>query len=154
MRRLPFVVAACAALCATASAAASVQPIPRPALLRIDRAAGYRNFLPTRPIQGFTYSSWSDKNGILRVDFRNKAGKVIEWLVEPMTGACDAGKQQSFQLGGNKVWWAQDPTKQYAWRCVFDQAGKPLRLEASSSIPPTSFAAAGLGIIVAHANRH
>ena len=153
MRRLPFVLAACAALCATASAVASVQPIPRPALLRIDRAAGYRNFLPTRPIQGFTYFAWSDKHA-LRVDFRNKTGGVIEWRVEPMTGPCSAGKQTSFQLGGNKVWWAQNAKEQFAWRCVFDQAGKPLRLEAATSLPPAKFGPSGLGVIVAHANRH
>jgi len=150
---LPIIVAAFAALALPSLAAAAVQPIPQSALLRIDRAVGYRNFLPTRPIQGFTYFAWSYKNA-LRVDFRNKAGQVVEWRVEPMTGPCDAGKQQSFQLGGNKVWWAQTAKEQFAWRCVFDQAGNALRLEAASSIPPTKFGPSGLGVIVAHANRH
>jgi hypothetical protein len=133
---------------------AAAMPIPHSSLLAIDHKVGYRNFLPTRTIPGFTYYRWTDKGGILRVDFRNKAGKTIEWRVEPMTGACDAGKQKSYQLGGNKVWWAQGPSEQYAWRCVFDQAGKPLRLEAATTLSPTKFAAPELGVIVAHANRH
>jgi hypothetical protein len=133
---------------------AVAMPIPHPALLAIDRAAGYRNFLPTRAIQGFTYDRWSDKGGVLRVDFRNRAGAILEWRVEPISGACDAGKQQSFQLGGNKVWWAQSAGEQFAWRCVFDQAGKSLRLEAATTLAPTKFGPSGLGVIVAHANRH
>ena len=78
----------------------------------------------------------------------------LEWRVLPMSGACDAGKQQSFQLGGNKVWWAQDAKEQFAWRCVFDLAGKPLRLEAVSSAPPTKLGPAGLGFVAAHAKRY
>jgi hypothetical protein len=128
-------------------------PIPHNALLAIDRSAGYRNFLPTRAI-GFTYTGWSHKNGVLRVDFRNKSGLRLEWRVLAMAGSCDAGKQQSFQVGGNKVWWAQNATEQYAWRCVFDQAGKPLRLEAASSAPTNKLAPVGLGIVAARAKRY
>jgi hypothetical protein len=128
-------------------------PIPHAALLKIDRAAGDRNFLPTR-VDGFAYTGWSHKGGRLRVEFKNKAGVRFEWRVLPMTGSCDAGEQQSFQLGGNKVWWAQNATEQRAWRCVFDQAGKPLRLEAASSAPANKFAPAGLGVVVAHAKRY
>ena len=84
----------------------------------------------------------------------NKAGVRFEWRVVPMSGSCDAGKQKSFQLGGNKVWWAQNGAEQRAWRCVFDQAGKPLRLEAASTAPAARLAPAGLGIVVAHAKRY
>ena len=135
-----------------ASAAAAL-PIPHAALLKIDRAASYRNFLPTQVI-GFTYQGWSYKQSKLRVEFKNKAGIRFEWRVLPMTGSCDAGKQQSFQLGGNKVWWAQNATEQFAWRCVFDLAGKPVRLEAASSAPTNKLAPAGLGIVAAHAKRY
>ena len=86
---------------------AAAVPIPHNALLAIDRQMTGRNYLPTRVV-GFTYSGWSHKNGVLRVDFRNKSGLNFEWRVLPMTGSCDAGKQQSFQVGGNKVWWAQN----------------------------------------------
>jgi opacity protein-like surface antigen len=154
MRRLLIASLVAVATAPAAASAATAQPIPRNSLLAIDRKAGYRNFLPTRTIQGFAYYRWTDKGNVLRVDFRNKSGAIVEWRVEPMTGPCDAGKQTSYQLGGNKVWWAQGATEQYAWRCVFDQGGKPLRLEAATTLPPTKFAGVGLGTIVAHANRH
>ena len=86
--------------------------------------------------------------------FRNKAGRTVVWSVAPMTGACDAGKQKSFQLAGNKVWWAQDATGQRAWRCVFAQDGKPLRLTASSTTPPTRLADVGLGTVAASGKRY
>ena len=132
---------------------ATAVPIPHTALLAIDRSAGYRNYLPTRTLD-FTYAGWSHQAGVLRVEFRNRAGLRFEWRVLPMKGSCDAGKQQSFQLGGNKVWWAQSATEQHAWRCVFDQAGKPLRLEAASSAPVNKLAPAGLGIVASHAKRY
>jgi hypothetical protein len=128
-------------------------PIPHDALLRIDRAAIHRNFLPTR-VLGFAYTGWSDKGGVLRVEFRSKAGLEFEWRVEPMTGSCDAGKQQSFQLSGNKVWYAQVGSEQRAWRCAFDQTGKPVRLEAASNAPPTKLAGVGLGAVAASAKRY
>lgn len=128
-------------------------PIPHAALLKIDRAASYRNFLPTR-VAGFTYRGWSYRKGMLRVEFAGKKGVTMEWRVLPMTGSCDAGKERSFQLGGNKVWWAESAKEQFAWRCVFDQAGKPVRLEAATTAPATAFAPSGLGVVVAHAKRY
>jgi hypothetical protein len=133
---------------------AAATPVPHNALLEIDRSTSYRNFLPTRMLIGFTYRSWSSRGGILRIEFRNKAGLGVEWRVEPMTGTCDAGKQASYQLGGNKVWWAQTPSEQLAWRCVFDQGGKPLRLVAASSASPSKLAGVGLGTVAAHAKRY
>jgi len=133
---------------------ATALPIPYHALLAIDGKMTGRNFLPTRMLPGFTYRSWSLNAGILRVDFVSKAGVVVEWRVEPMTGDCAAGKQTSFQLNGNKVWWAQNATEQFSWRCVFDQYGKPLRLEAASTTPPTKLGASGLGVVAASAKRY
>jgi hypothetical protein len=133
---------------------ATAMPVPYHSLLAIDGKMTGRNFLPTRMLQGFTYRSWTLKGGILRVEFVNKAGLAIEWRVEPMTGNCDTGKQTSFQLNGNKVWWAQTATEQFSWRCVFDQRGKPLRLEAASSTPTTKLAGSGLGIVAASAKRY
>ena len=140
-------------LLAVAALAVS-KPIPQHALLAIDGHMIGRNFLPTRMLSGFSYRSWSLKGAILRVDFVNKAGLVIEWRVEPMTGDCDTGKQTSFQLNGNKVWWAQSATEQFSWRCVFDQYGKPLRLEAASTAPTTKLGASGLGVVAASAKRY
>src|SRR5262245_48260770 len=136
MRKLALLLLA-AAVVAAPAAAASARPVSGATLLTIDRKAGLRNFLPTRMLPGFTYASWSGNGGVLRVQFRNKAGRTIAWTVAPMTGSCDAGKQKSFQLAGNKVWWAQAGGVQRAWRCVFGQDGKALRLSASSTTSPT-----------------
>jgi len=136
------------------AAAQAARPVPEQAVLAIDRKAATRNFMPTRMLIGFTYVSWSYRGGVLRIDFRNKAGRTVSWRVAPMNGACDRGKQQSFQLAGNKVWWSQSGGVQRAWRCVFGQDGKPLRLTASSSTPPTKLAGVGLGTVVASARRY
>ena len=136
------------------AAAAAVRPLSGPTLLAIDGKAGFRNYLPTRMLPGFMYTAWSYRDGVLRIAFVNKAGWVVQWKVSPMTGACNAGKQASYQLGGNKVWWAQTPASQAAWRCVFGQDGKPLRLEASSTTPPAKLAGSGLGVVAASATRY
>ncbi len=52
---------------------------------------------------------------------------MVDWTVAPMTGTCRAGMQKSFQLAGNKVWWAERGGVQRAWRCVFGSDGRPLR---------------------------
>jgi hypothetical protein len=143
-----------AVLAVAAPAASATRPVSGAALLAIDRAAGFRNYLPTRMLIGYRYDSWSMKNGVLRVVFENKAGRQLDWTVARMTGSCDRGKQKSFQLAGNKVWWAQDATGQRAWRCVFGQDGKPLRLTASSTTPPTKLAGVGLGTVVASGKRY
>jgi hypothetical protein len=133
---------------------AASAPIPHGALLKIDGRVLYRNFLPTRMLPGFTYRGWSYKQRVLRVDFVSKSGLALQWRVEPMTGTCDAGNQQSFQLDGNKVWWAQQGNEQVAWRCVFDLAGKPLRLAAASTASTTKLGPSGLGVVAASAKRY
>ena len=150
-RVLAIAVLLAAVVAAPASAA---RPVNGKQLLAIDRQAGFRNFLPTRMLPGFEYRRWSYNAGSLRIDFTSKSGRTVVWRVAPMTGTCEAGKLASYQLAGNKVWWSQDDTSQYAWRCVFGQDGKPLRLEASSTTPPTQLAGAGLGIVVASAARY
>ena len=57
--------------------------------------------------------------------------------------SCATGKQQSFQLDGNKVWWAQDAKASSRGAACSGLDGKPLRLPAASSIPPTKLAASG-----------
>jgi hypothetical protein len=152
MRRIVLVLVLAAVL--APAAAAAVRPLSGPTLLAIDGKAGFRNYLPTRMLPGFMYTAWSYRDGVLRIAFVNKAGWVVQWKVSPMTGACNAGKQASYQLGGNKVWWAQTPASQAAWRCVFGQDGKPLRLEASSTTPPAKLAGSGLGVVAASATRY
>jgi hypothetical protein len=95
---------------AAVPAAAAIRPLAGPTLLAIDGSAGFRNYLPTRMLPGFSYTAFSYRDGVLRIAFRNKAGWVVQWKVAPMSGPCDAGKQASYQLAGNKVWWAQTAT--------------------------------------------
>jgi hypothetical protein len=136
------------------AALAATRPVAGPALLAIDKRAGFRNFLPTRMLLGFAYDRWSYRGGILRVDFRNKAGWTVEWRVQPMAGECGSGSTRTFQLDGNKVWWAQIGAEQQAWRCVFGLDGKPLRLVAASTTPPSRLADSGLGVVAASAKRY
>jgi hypothetical protein len=151
--RLLAIAVLLAAVVAVPAFAAS-RPVAGNPLLAIDRQAGFRNYLPTRMLPGFEYRRWSYKAGSLRIDFTSMSGRTVVWRVAPMSGTCQDGKLASYQLAGNKVWWSQDDTSQYAWRCVFGQDGKPLRLEASSTTPPTQLAGAGLGIVVASAARY
>ena len=153
MRKLGVALVMLAVLGGPAAWAAS-RPLSGSTLLAIDKRAGFRNFLPTRMLAGFTYWRWSDRGGILRVDFRHKAGWMLEWRVQPTTGDCDTGSMKSYQLDGNKVWWAQIGAEQQAWRCVFGLDGKPLRLVAASTTPPTKLAGPGLGIVAASARRY
>ncbi|HZO98228.1 MAG TPA: hypothetical protein VFB42_12735 [Gaiellaceae bacterium] len=140
-------------LLAALAVAAGSAPIPPAAVRAIDGRVAFRNYLPARVPAGFAYRGWSYRGGVLRVEFRSGSGPPLEWRVEPMHGACDAGAERSFQLGGNKVWWARRARRQRAWRCVFDLAGKPLRLVAASAAPPARLAPAGLGAVAAHAGR-
>jgi hypothetical protein len=143
-----------AAAVVAAPASADARPVGGGLLRAIDRHAGFRNYLPTRMLPGFAYRRWSYKAGSLRVEFTSRSGRTVVWRVAPMTGPCEAGNLQSYQLAGNKIWWSEDETSQYAWRCVFGQDGNALRLEASSTTPPTQLAGAGLGIVVASAARY
>jgi|tagenome__1003787_1003787.scaffolds.fasta_scaffold20219142_2 hypothetical protein len=136
------------------AAAASVRPVSGTPLLSIDRKAVNRNFLPTRMLPGYTYASWSYRNGVLRLGFRNPAGSTIAWTVAPMNGSCDRGKQGSFQLAGNKVWFAQGEGVQRAWRCTFGMDGRAVRVTASSATSPSRLAGVGLGTVVASAKRY
>ena len=145
---------ALAAVLLIALAPAPSRPIPYHSLLAIDAKTIGRNYLPTRIGTGFTYYRWTFQGGIMRVDFRNKAGWTLEWRIEPMTGTCDAGMQKSYQVIGNKVWWAQTATEQTAWRCVFDQKGQEVRLVAATAQPPNKWSAPGLAIVAASALRY
>jgi hypothetical protein len=154
VRKLAALVVTLAAFGGTAAAAAATRPVSGSALLAIDGRAGFRNFLPTRMLPGFAYAGWSYRGSVLRVDFRNRTGWIVEWRVSPMSGNCGAGSTKTFQLNGNKVWWAQIGAEQRSWRCVFGLDGKPLRLVAASTTPPTRLGDSGLGVVAASAKRY
>jgi hypothetical protein len=56
--------------------------------------------------------------------------------------------EKSFQLAGNKVYWAHTSNEQQAWRCV-----NRTKLVAATSLTPDRFADVGLGRIVASGRR-
>ncbi len=148
-----LLVASLVALLLPAGATAA-RPVPNAVVLAVDGKADGRNFMPTRLPIGLRFESWSFTHGVLRLRFANKAGVLVDWTVAPMTGTCRAGMQKSFQLAGNKIWWADDGDIQRAWRCVFGSDGRALRLTASSTTPPTRFADVGLGAVAASAKRY
>jgi hypothetical protein len=140
-----------AALLAVPSASAG--PVPARVVLAVDHKVPVANYMPTRMLPGFAYRSWSFRNGVLRMTFANKRGWTIVWTVAPMAGTCRAGMQKSFQLAGNKVWWAENAAGQRAWRCLFASDGVARRLSASSTTPPTRLADVGLGLVAASGKR-
>jgi hypothetical protein len=149
--RKTIVVALLAALALPGGALA--RPVPDSVVLAVDRKAGVRNFMPTRMLPGYRFVSWSYRGGVLRMRFLGPAGRVVDWTVAPMIGTCRDRMEKSFQLAGNKVWWAEGGGNQRAWRCVFGADGLPLRITASSATPSTRLADVGLGAVVASGKR-
>jgi hypothetical protein len=134
--------------------AVAARPVPDSVVRAVDGKVPIANYMPTRMLPGFTYRSWAYRNGVLRVTFRNPRRWTIVWTVEPMVGTCRADMQKSFQLAGNKIWWAEDGGGQRAWRCIFAADGIARRLSASSTTPATRLANVGLGAVVASGKRY
>jgi hypothetical protein len=138
---------------AGAARATTAPIVPPPAQATIAMRAGALAYVPTRIATGFHYQSWQFRTGLLRISFRNKAAWEITFTASPQSGSCAAGKEKSFQLDGNKVYWAHTATQQQAWRCVSGSNGRQVRLAAASPLPPTKFADVGLGIVAASGKR-
>lgn len=109
-------------------------------------------YVPTRIPIGYRYARFMARPEVVRQRFRNRAGKEVVVVVASQQGACEAGRQKTFQLAGNRVFWAQGATEQQAWRCVV-RGARTVRLVAATSQPPTRFADVGLGTIVASVAR-
>ena len=136
--------------------AAAAQPVPPSVERQIAKRAGIESYTPARMMTGFRYDRWQYVPGELRIWFSNRSHREVEFVVTPrLTADCADGKQKSFQLDGNKVYWSQttDPSvdryQQQAWRCVKSPSGRWMRLVALSPLPPTKLADVGLGIVVA-----
>jgi hypothetical protein len=127
--------------------------VPASVQAQIKAKAGALAYVPTRTAIGFRYVSWSYRPGELQISFRNKARWEIKFVATPLKGSCTAGKEKSFQLDGNKVYWSHTATGQQAWRCVTGSNGRQVRLVAASPQPPTRFADVGLGIVAASGKR-
>jgi hypothetical protein len=141
---------------AAASASAAIVPVvPLHAQQAIKKRTNLYAFVPTRVGFGYRYYAWKFQPGAkpaLRISFRNRLQKSreITFVVSPQAGPCAQGKQKSFQLDGNQVYWAQRAAGQEAWRCVASPVnGKPIRLAATTPMSTRTFADVGLGRIVA-----
>jgi hypothetical protein len=137
-------------LLAAGTASAATNPVVPPAVqARIAAKAPRLAYVPTRMGFGFRLRRWEARSGIVRMWFRNRAGWEITFVAAPLRGSCRDGFEKSFQLAGNKVYWAQTTNEQQAWRCLRGPGGRTVRLVAASAQPPTKFADSGLGRIVA-----
>jgi hypothetical protein len=136
--------------------AAAAQPVPASVEQQIAKRAGIESYTPARMMTGWHYVRWQYVPGELRVWFTNRSNWQVEFVVTPrLTASCDAGKQKTFQLDGNKVYWSQttnpmvDRYQQQAWRCVKSPSGRWMRIAVQSGVPPTKLADVGLGIVAA-----
>ncbi len=119
----------------------------------IEAKAGALAYVPTRIAIGFRYRGWSFRSGTLAITFRDRASRLLRFTAARRAGDCAAGKQTSFQLDGNKVYWSPTPAGQKAWRCVTGANGRQIELAVDTPMPPTAFAASGLGIVAASGKR-
>jgi hypothetical protein len=145
----------CAAAAPASVSAASPPVVPLHSQQMIKQRTNLYAFVPTRVGAGFRYYRWAFQPGAqpaLRIWFRHESNPswVIVFVASPQRGPCEAGKEKSFQLDGNKVYWSHTADEQQAWRCVPSPVTlKPIRLTAATPLPPTRWADSGLGRIVA-----
>ena len=91
--------------------AAAAQPVPPSVERQIAKRAGIESYTPARMMTGFHYDRWQYVPGELRIWFSNRSHREVEFVVTPrLTADCADGKQKTFQLDGNKVYWSQTPT--------------------------------------------
>lgn len=105
-------------------------------------------YVPARGVIGYRYRTWTYQGGAVRIWFRNKAGKEFVFVAARRTTPCANGKEKTFQMAGNKVYWGHTAEEQQSWRCV-----NGIQLTAASPQPPTEFADVGLGRIAASGHR-
>jgi hypothetical protein len=111
-------------------------------------------YVPTRiAAPSFKYVGFKASTTRVSETFAQTPKRKIVFTAIPYSAPCADGKQKSFQLSGNKVYWAQLDNTQMAWRCVTGPTGHQLRLAASSTLGLTEFANVGLGTVVASALR-
>jgi len=148
--RLVAVLSAALALSAPAAAGLPLgRPVPPAQAAAIAKRARALALLPKRMVLGFRYASWSSRPGLLTVRFVHKGNWTIVYTARPFRGTCATGAEKSFQLDGNKAWWAQTAEGQQGWRCI-----GPVKVTAFTTRPPTAFADTALGQVVAAAGRY
>ena len=139
-------------LAAAASAAAPVVPVNSQHALKKKLPA--LAYVPTRVGFGFRYYKWATTTRpALRIWFRDRAKREITFVATFQKGACAAGREKTFQLDGNKVYWSLAANEQQAWRCVTGTKGRLVRLTVATAIPRTRFADVGIGRVAASGKR-
>jgi hypothetical protein len=83
------------------------------------------------------------------VRFAHRGRWTIVYTARPFGGACATSAERSFQLDGNKAWWARTPEGQQSWRYI-----GPVKVTAFTTRPPTAFGDTALGQVVAAAGRY
>jgi len=148
MQRLFRVCLFVVALAVASSATAADSLIPTFTQHQIAKRAPALAYVPARVATGYRYHHWTYSGGVLRIWLRNKAQHDIVFVAAKQQGPCTAGREKTFQMGGNKVYWSQSANEQQAWRCVGG-----VRLIASTVQPPTTFADVGLGQVAASGHK-
>lgn len=152
-RALPLTLVLAAVAAASASAAAA-PVVPRHSQLALRHKLPALAYVPTRVGFGFRYYKWATTTRpALRIWFRDRAKREITFVATFQRGACAAGREQTFQLDGNKVYWSHTANEQQAWRCVTGTKGRLVRLTVATAIPPTRFADVGIGRVAASGKR-
>jgi hypothetical protein len=137
-------------IAAAAAGAATAPVVPRHSQLALRHKLPSLAYVPTRVGFGFRYYKWATTTRpALRIWFRDKAEREITFVATFQKGACTAGREKTFQLAGNKVYWSHTADEQQAWRCVEGTKGRLVRLTVATAIPPTKFADVGIGRIAA-----
>lgn len=114
----------------------------------IVRRAPALAYVPARIATGYRYRHWAFAGSAVRIRFANRAGKEIVFVAARRAIPCTDGREKTFQMAGNKVYWGHRAEEQEAWRCL-----NGVQLVAATPQPPTAFADVGLGRVVASAHR-
>jgi hypothetical protein len=156
VRNATLIGAALAAVSALAGIAAAARTPMVPVFIQtlIVKRAPQLAYVPTRiAAPSFKYAGYKASSHGVTETFAQTPKRQIAFTAILYGGNCPDGKQKSFQLSGNKVYWAQLGNTQTAWRCVAGVNGRQVRLAASSTLQPSQLADVGLGTIVASALR-
>lgn len=145
---LATLVAASAAPGAAAAQAAPPPLVPASVQHAIAKRTAVLAYVPARIAPGYRYAAWRYAGGRVLIRFLNRAGKEVLFIAEPPRGTCTDGRERTFQMAGNKVYWSHNAVEQQAWRCV-----NGVRLVAATPQPSRAFADVGLGTIVASGHK-
>jgi hypothetical protein len=135
----------------TAGAASAGSPVvPRHSQVAIRLKLPSLAYVPARVPSGFRYYRWATTTRpALRIWFRDKAQHEITFVATNQVGPCATGREKTFQLDGNKVYWSHTANEQQAWRCVAGPNKRVVRITALTPLPPTKFADTGIGRVAA-----